>query len=331
MTNRQRLQKVLNFEKPDRLPMYEWASWWDLTLKRFEEEGMPKGLAFDDVAPALGLDPLKQFWFAHRGIGCPQPASHGAGIMEDEKDYDALLPHLYPKDVIASIAPQMEQAARRQQSGEIPIWITLEGFFWFPRTLFGIENHLYAFYDYPALYHRICEDLVQFHLQVIEEACQYFEPEFMTFAEDMSYNNGPMLSKECFNEFLKPYYQQVIPALKKHHIKVFIDTDGFLEDMIPWLREAGIEGVLPLERQAGVDIPRIRKNYPDLLMLGGFDKMTMFAEGDAMEKEFERLFPVMQSGGYVLGVDHQTPPQVSFAQYKRYLALFRHYAQEAVK
>lgn len=331
MTNRERLQKVLNFEKPDRLPMYEWASWWDLTIKRFQDEGMPKDIPYDQIAPTLGLDPLKQFWFAHRTAQCPQPAFHGAGIMEDEADYEKLLPYLYPQDVVSGISEQMKQVAALQKTGEVPIWITLEGFFWFPRTLFGIENHLYSFYDYPELYHRICQDLVNFQLRVIEETCQYFEPEFMTFAEDMSYNNGPMLSKECFDEFLKPYYQQVIPALKKHNIKVFIDTDGFLEDMIPWLLDAGIQGVLPLERQAGVDIPRIRKNYPELLMLGGFDKMTMFAGGDAMEKEFERLLPVMKSGGYVLGVDHQTPPQVSFAQYQHYLDLFRHYAQEAVK
>ena len=32
--------------------------------------------------------------------------------------------------------------------------------------------------------------------------------DFMTFGEDMSYNNGPMLSKECFDTFLLPYYRR---------------------------------------------------------------------------------------------------------------------------
>ena len=51
---------------------------------------------------------------------------------------------------------------------------------------------------------------------------------------------------------------------------MFIDTDGFVEPLIPWFREVGIEGVLPLERMAGVDVCRIRETYPDFLMIGGF-------------------------------------------------------------
>ena len=153
----------------------------------------------------------------------------------------------------------------------------------------------------------------------------------MTFAEDMSYNNGPMLSEECFDEFLLPYYKRVVPALKQRGITVIIDTDGQVEPMIPWLQRAGIEGVLPLERQAGVDVQRIRETYPQFLMLGGFDKMTMFAEPGAMEREFQRLLPTMRSGGYLPSVDHQTPPQVSLEQYHAYIRLFNQYATLAAE
>jgi malyl-CoA/(S)-citramalyl-CoA lyase len=38
-------------------------------------------------------------------------------------------------------------------------------------------------------------------------------PTFMTLAEDMSYNLGPMISQQVFNEFLAPYYRRVIAAL----------------------------------------------------------------------------------------------------------------------
>lgn len=43
--------------------------------------------------------------------------------------------------------------------GDYAFWYSLDGFFWFPRTLFGIENHFFAFYDYPELMTRINEDL----------------------------------------------------------------------------------------------------------------------------------------------------------------------------
>ncbi|MFQ9800558.1 MAG: hypothetical protein ACLR23_18405 [Clostridia bacterium] len=91
----------------------------------------------------------------------------------------------------------------------------------------------------------------------------------------MSYNHGPMLSKSLFDEFIAPYYQKVVPALQSYGVSVLIDTDGDVEPMISWFSECGIEGVLPLERQAGVDVSRIRQQYPKWKMLGGFDKTIM--------------------------------------------------------
>ncbi|MFQ7725915.1 MAG: hypothetical protein ACLRI7_05780 [Ruthenibacterium lactatiformans] len=37
---------------------------------------------------------------------------------------------------------------------------------------------------------------------MVDEMAQYVKPDFMTIAEDMSYNHGPMLSKALFDEFL---------------------------------------------------------------------------------------------------------------------------------
>ena len=150
-------------------------------------------------------------------------------------------------------------------------------------------------------------------------------------SEDMSYNNGPMLSEEVFDEFLLPYYQRIIPEIKKYGTKVIIDTDGDVSMMIPWLIRAGIDGVLPLERQAGVDINRLRELYPDFLFIGGFDKMTMPRGEEAMRAEFERLLPAMRAGGFVPSCDHQTPPSVSLENYHIYVRLMKEYAEKAVK
>ena len=102
-----------------------------------------------------------------------------------------------------------------------------------------------------------------------------------------------------------------------------------LEDMIPWLLTAGMDGIYPLERQSGVDVARIRKNYPRLLMMGGYDKMVMDKGEAAMRAEFERLLPVMRTGGYIPSVDHQTPPGVSLENYRTYIRLFGEYAARA--
>ena len=83
--------------------------------------------------------------------------------------------------------------------------------------------------------------------------------------------------------------------------------------------------MLPLERQAGVDGMKLRRQYPDLLMVGHFDKMTMNRGEAAMRAEFERLVPLMKSGGFIPSVDHQTPPGVSIDEYRTYLKLLFEY------
>ena len=326
------MRAVLHFEMPDdRLPVIEWASWWDKTLHAWQEQGLPKDLGWRGIAVYLGLDQHIQYWLPHRGPGCPSPQYNGGPIMEDEEDYEALLPFLYPEHGPDGQLDDMRLLKERHDAGEFPIWFSLDGGFWFPRTLFGIEGHLYSFYDYPELYHRILNDLADYQLRQMEKIYEILTPEFMTFGEDMSYNNGPMLSEACFDEFLLPYYRKVVPYIREHGTKVIVDTDGDVTKMIPWLQRAGIEGVLPLERQAGVDLPALREAYPDFLFIGAFDKMTMRRSEEAMRGEFERLLPVMKTGGFIPSVDHQTPPDCPLTRYRAYVSMLKEYAQMAVR
>jgi hypothetical protein len=328
MNSRDRFRAVMNFEPFDRLPMVEWATWWDKTIQRWRNEGLPaevKGRY--DIYSHLGMEIYWQEWLSALGPACPKPASHGAPLMADEGDYERLRPHLFPPIVLD--AAKWENLARRQAAGEIVFWLTLPGFFWYPRQLFGIEGHLYAFFDQPQLMHRINSDLANWQLNAITTVARYLKPDFMTFAEDMSYNHGPMLSKELFNEFLKPYYHRVIPSLHGMGTLAIIDSDGDITVPTGWFEEAGLDGILPLERQAGVDVARVRLEHPGMRFIGCFDKMTMNQGESAMRAEFERLVPTASRGGLIVSVDHQTPPGVSFEQYKLYLRLFGEYAEKA--
>jgi len=152
----------------------------------------------------------------------------------------------------------------------------------------------------------------------------------MTIAEDMSYNHGPMISKRTFDEFVAPYYRQLLPRLQERQIPLVMDTDGDVTLLVPWLKELGIAGVLPIERQAGVDGLKLRQQFPDFLFIGHFDKMTMNRGEQAMRAEFERLLPMMRAGGFIPSVDHQTPPGVSLDQYRSYLRLLEEYTAMTV-
>ena len=78
MTPRERFLKTLNFELPDdRLPMVEWAAWWDQTLERWKQEGLPPDIttdvreAFDYMDAYGGVVRHTMFEVSPRGFRIP--------------------------------------------------------------------------------------------------------------------------------------------------------------------------------------------------------------------------------------------------------------------
>jgi len=332
MTTRERFHAVMNFKPFDRLPVVEWAGWWNQTVDRWHTEGLPAELTDTfDICRHFGLEVYYHDGFRSRKEGCPSPTRHGAGIISTMDDYEKVREYLFPwpLDDHENVWKKWREWAEPQERGEVVLWFGLEGYFWFPRTLLGIERHLYAFYDQRELMHRINTDLAKWQLKVLDELASICRPDYMTFAEDMSYNHGPMLSREQFDEFMAPYYGKVVPRLEEYGIMPIVDSDGDITVPAEWFESVGVEGMLPLERQAGVDVAKLREMHPRMRFIGCFDKMTMNRGEKAMRAEFERLLPTAARGGLIISCDHQTPPGVSYEDYKLYVRLFREYAEEA--
>jgi len=323
MNHVERFRAVMDFQPVDRLPRWEWAMWWDKTIERWHGEGLPQNLTgVFEIHDYFGLDPYKQFWFSTNQPTIEAVQHHVDGGVSGMDDYDRFLPHLFP-DHSAAIET-MKPWAERQAEGDAVVWITLEGFFWFPRTLMGFVKLMYAFIEQPELIHRINEDLLRFNLSLLDQIEKACVPTFMTIAEDMSFNKGPMIGEDLFEEFVAPYYRRMLARVKEMNMLTIVDTDGDVTRMVPWLNSVGVEGVLPLERQAGVDGMTLREQFPDFALVGHYDKMVMPHGEEAMRQEFERLVPLMKTGGFIPSVDHQTPPGVSLEQY----SLYRHLLHE---
>ena len=190
----------------------------------------------------------------------------------------------------------------------------------------------FAYFDEPELVHRINQDLLDFNLRLLDQIQQACVPTFMTIAEDMSYNHGPMISQQIFEEFLAPYYRKLVARARELNLLTIVDTDG---DVTCWCR--GCKGwewtaYCRLERQAGVDGNRLRQLYPDLRMVGHYNKLVMHKGEAAIRAEFERLVPLIKSGGFIPSVDHQTPPGVSLEEYRLYVRLLKEYrARERIR
>lgn len=330
LTASERFKRYLSGEEVDRLPIIEWAPWWHLTIQRWLQDGLPPECAgYEELQEYFGLDKCLQVGLNDETASTPKPKGEGLGIMEDEDDYENIVrPTLFPDPATIFTEEFFALLEARRLRGDTLQFFTVQGFFWYPRILWGIENHLYSFYDYPELYHRICEDHANWMIKVFRYVFSRFRFDFMSFAEDMSYNSGPMISKQLFDEFLAPYYKKVIPVIHEYGVPVFIDSDGDITMAVDWYGEVGADGMFPLERKAGVDVSLYIDKQPNMAFLGHYDKMCMKFGKDAMRAEFERILPSMMRGKVIPSVDHQTPPDVPLEYYKDYVTLFKEYASK---
>lgn len=329
MTNRERFRALMNFQPVDRLPVVEWAPWWDKTIDRWRSEGLGDLSDRYAICEHFGQDIFRQGRFWLKGPKTPKPKRHLGGLIESMDDYERIRPTLYSMDRVN--AHPWAQWAAEQQRGESVVWYNVDGFFWGPRVLMGVEAHLMGFYDQPELIHRINADLLDYQLKVLDAVCEVCVPDFICFAEDMSYNHGPMLSGDLFEAFLAPYYRRIVPRIHERGAWVFVDTDGDVTIPTDWYLGVGFDGFLPLERMAGVDVAALRRRHPKLRMIGAFDKTVMHRGQAAIAAEFQRLLPVARQGGFVISCDHQTPPGVSLADYQLYMKLFGEYAARAAE
>ncbi|MFZ2657194.1 MAG: uroporphyrinogen decarboxylase family protein [Victivallales bacterium] len=328
MNTRERFRAAMDFQSIDRLPAMEWICWWDKTIERWRSEGLPQDLKREDILRFFGLEVHERIWISPRfQVKRQVDKSRNDGIIETEADYERLILPCCANPVID--LDGVKRLAERQKRGDTVFQLVIDGFFWYPREIFGVERHLFAFYDQPELMRRMNEDLCQYHLSILDQVLEITVPDVLLFAEDMSYNNGPMLSREQFEEYVAPYYRRIIPRARDAGAISLVDTDGDMTAMIPWLQEAGIEGCSPLERMAGVDVVGIRKSFPKWKMIGGFDKTIMHLGETAIRKEFERLLPAILSGGYIPTTDHQTPPDVSLETFRTYVGLLKEYCGKA--
>lgn len=213
-----------------------------------------------------------------------------------------------------------EEYSRR----EFPLCLgASNGFFGTVRNFVGAETALMLFYDDPAWMHEMMNHLGDVYAALYDAVLNEVDVDSAVFWEDMCYVAGPLISPALFHEFMHEPYRKVTDVLRDHGVRIIlVDTDGDHRQLIEPFLQAGVSGFYPFEVQSHMDVRAIRGLYPDLIMQGGIDKKALAAGRQAIDRELERIIPVVRTGGYIPHVDHAIPPDVSwenFCYYRRAL------------
>ena len=230
---------------------------------------------------------------------------------------------LNPKDEarMQGMDAKMAEAVKAAASGKVIIQNVIGGYMYL-RSLIGPVELLYKFYDEPELIHACMQAWLELADTVTAVHQEYVTLDEFFIGEDICYNHGPLISPDMIKEFIFPYYQQLLTNIKSRqihksrHLFFQLDTDGFSDPVIPFYRSLGMDYLSPFEVASNCDVVRTGREYPDLLISGGFDKRIMAEGKDAIDREIERIMPAMRKrGGYIPTCDHGVPEEVSFENY----------------
>lgn len=193
------------------------------------------------------------------------------------------------------------------------------GFFGSVRFLVGEKDLFLLYYDDPKLIHDILSHLCSLWIEMAEELTAKVTYDIACFWEDMSGKHGSLISPAMFREFMTPNYRRIVDYLRTKKIKYFlVDTDGEVSELIPLFLEAGINVMYPFEQQAGNDLLEIRRKHPQLRMLGGFDKNTLYKGRKEIDNELEKMPLMIRQGGYIPYADHLIPANSTWDNFEYY-------------
>lgn len=247
--------------------------------------------------------------------------------VRDWRSWEAVRPRLdfSAPGRLEKLQAMRDEAVAAIAGGEFLTQQIIGGYMYL-RSLIGPEEVLYMFYDQPDLIHACMQVWLELADQVTAFYQQILVYDEIFLGEDICFNHGSLIAPEMIRSFLFPYYQQLFANIRtrqadrRRPLYVQLDSDGDCREILDlYHREAGFTVFSPLEVASGCDVVALARQHPDFVFSGGFDKRILAAGVAAIDREVDRIFPVMYArGGYFPTCDHGVPPEVNWRDYRHF-------------
>lgn len=247
------------------------------------------------------------------------PVKNREDFLRIKKRYNPRDAERYPRN--------WDSLVKKYANRDYPLCVNIRGPFWWTRDMVGLKGIALGIHRYPELIKEIMDFCAEFQTGVLHRALDDLDIDFVIISEDMAYKNGPMIGPGTVKEFMSTAYHEIAKFFREHGVKILIvDSDGNVELLIPIWLNLGLNGVMPCEVAAGMDVVKLGEKYPDLIMIGGIDKRELAKDKESVKKEVEyRVPPLVKRGGYFPGVDHAVPADVPLENYKYFVSLLKNH------
>jgi uroporphyrinogen decarboxylase len=351
MSNRERVHNVLHHKPVDRIPTQ--VSPWGETVKKWVEEGHIKhgwdvgqhfgnairsGGWFNMVADLdfqpITLEETETTRLVLDGNGAKlrrhklheTTPEHVDFTVHDRETWEA---HAKPKLLASDLRRRIpfdgyrNSKALAQVRNDFFVWSGVAPFE-LMHPVCGHEHMLAGMAEDPDW----VKDMVKVYTDMTINCFEILfaeegTPDGFMFYEDMGYKGMPFMSPRMYHEILKPGHKRLFDYAHAKGCKIIVHSCGFVEPLVPGLVEAGMDCLQAMEVKAGMDMPRIFKQFGDKLSFyGNIDVRTLISNDRRLiDAELEKkILPVVGNGGYfILHTDHSEPPEIEYATEKYFV------------
>lgn len=344
MTGRERVRKALNHETTDRIPIAMVCSGvneptrTDLdaylreargtSLARFLHETIDiVGVGPDYIGPKLADD--EDHWRVRR-----KPVQQALGEYDEIYHYPLqqaecladIEKHPWPSPDwfdFSVIPGKIERVLRERERAIMASNGNIFESSWYMR---GMDSLMMDFVLHPEIAHAIAERVTAFFVEYFDRVLTAAEGEvdLVFTADDLGGQNGLLISRDMWQEFIKPYHERLNEVIHRHGAKVIYHTDGAVSEVVDGLVDMGIDVLQALQFDAaGMDPEDLKSRFgrPDAGRTGdaagGASGGLCFEGGVSVQHTLPHLSPadvrdevkhliatLGRDGGYVLGPSH---------------------------
>lgn len=349
MTSEQRVLTALGFQRPDRIPVFD--QFWELPDAWKRELGDPAALSDiarfipDETPFPTRRKKLKEedgWVYEVDAWGRTIRSRPGAYFVEtleaplagtpdlDRINFDS--PHIDHRYYGDATRQEFEEELRTLREKHY-MYVKTGGPYLRTTFMRGEAQYLMDMAADPALAADLANKIGDHIAAVGVEALHRsgLQKNGVWIYDDMAYNTGPMFSPKAFEQVLLPAYRRMIATYRHAGAKyVFLHSDGNVRPLLDMLIDAGIDGLHPLERRAGMKMADIRAYYPRLVLAGGMCNTQTLLKGppSLIEAEAREIIDLGRDGGVIIGT-HSISPEVPFEHYLAYRRTCRKYGDNA--
>lgn len=347
LTGKERISRQLKHQSVDRIGAFE--SFWFQTQRKWAAQG--KITEGESMSRHFGLDLAHNWTFNLKldpekadvilaendetvtlldgnGATLRQHKKHASTpehvdySVKEQKDWEAVKEQLQPTKNRIFFESYKAEKKRCEEDSRFFCWAGVNVF----ESMHPVCGHEYMLMGMalePEWVADMANTYADLHINLMEILIsEAGKPDGMYFFEDMGFKERPFMSPDMYRELIMPAHKKTIDFAHSHDIPVIMHSCGFIEPLLPYMVEAGIDCLQAMEIKAGMDLIRIHKNFGDkIALMGGLDaRLVGNNDLPGIKKELEaKISAVKDNYGFILHTDHSIPESAEYESYKYFL------------